>query len=258
MPQEIELSGGNMNAPVLAGGRVYKAVSPATPNIHALLGHVREKGLAWVPQSFGVDAQRNKHVLSFVEGTVLHDTPDWLWDRGLLVIIARRLRQWHDATLGFAPVNADWLLPTDGGDEVICHNDFAPYNWVFEGQTFVGLIDFDTCAPGSRLWDIAYTAYRIVPLMPSGSPREYGEVSPFAPEDMAARLGVFLEAYAGGDVEYRYRPGEVLAKLQLRLQALADWSERNGQESGNTDLLEHAKMYRLHRAWLGEHEAAFH
>ncbi len=252
MPQEVELSGGNMNKPVLVGGRVYKDISRATPNIHALLGYVRERGLSWVPQSFGVDAQRNKHVLSFLPGTVLHDTPDWLWDGDLLAGLARHLREWHDATLGFKPVNGDWLLQTDGGSEVICHNDFAPYNWVFEGHRFAGLIDFDTCAPGSRLWDIAYTAYRIVPLMPNGSPREYGEVSPFSPEEMATRLGLFLKAYASGDERLRYPPADVIVKLQDRLQALADWSERFGQQSGNADILEHARMYRLHRAWLGE------
>lgn len=246
-----------MNQPFLSGGRVYKDVSRATPNIHALLGHVREKGLAWVPQSFGVDAQRNKHALSFLPGTVLHDTPDWLWDEGLLADLARRLRQWHDATLGFKPVNGDWLLQTDGGDEVICHNDFAPYNWVFEGQTFVGLIDFDTCAPGSRLWDIAYTAYRIVPLMPFGPAEEFGEVSPFLPEEMAARLGLFLKAYASGDERLRYPFADLIAKLQDRLRALADWSERFGQQSGNAEIVGHARMYRLHGEWLRKHAAAF-
>ena len=48
--------------------------------------------------------------------------------------------------------------------EVICHNDFATYNLVFDGENVVGVIDWDFASPGPRLWDIAYLAYRIVPL----------------------------------------------------------------------------------------------
>ncbi len=44
----------------------------------------------------------------------------------------------------------------------------------------VGVIDFDLCAPGARLWDLAYTAYRYVPLMPGPEVEAaVGEKSPF-------------------------------------------------------------------------------
>jgi len=50
--------------------------------------------------------------------------------------------------------------------EVICHNDFAIYNIIFNHKKPVGIIDFDVAAPGPgpRLWDIAYTLYTCVPL----------------------------------------------------------------------------------------------
>ncbi len=50
--------------------------------------------------------------------------------------------------------------------EVICHNDFATYNIIFNHEKPVGIIDFDLAfaAPGPRLWDMAYTLYTCVPL----------------------------------------------------------------------------------------------
>lgn len=40
------LSGGNMNAPVKKGDRVYRQVTDGTPTIHRILQHVRGKGLS--------------------------------------------------------------------------------------------------------------------------------------------------------------------------------------------------------------------
>ena len=53
---------------------------------------------------------------------------------------------------------------------MICHNDYAPYNLVFRDGRLVGVIDFETAAPGPRAWDLAYLAYRLVPLAAPGNP----------------------------------------------------------------------------------------
>ena len=55
-------------------------------------------------------------------------------------------------------------MPGDLPAEVVCHNDFAPYNVVFGDDGPVGVIDWETAAPGARVWDVAYAAYRFVPL----------------------------------------------------------------------------------------------
>jgi aminoglycoside phosphotransferase (APT) family kinase protein len=53
--------------------------------------------------------------------------------------------------------------PRDGG--VVCHNDLSPDNTVYEpaGKPRA-FIDWDLAAPAPPLWDLAWAAYRFVPL----------------------------------------------------------------------------------------------
>jgi hypothetical protein len=249
LEDKIVLTGGNMNKLVLSNNTVYKDINPATNNIHKLLGYVRSKGIDWVPESYGII--NDKHALSFLPGNVIHDNPDWIWNKSILIQSAQKLRQWHDATIGFQPLDSNWLLSNDEEQEVICHNDFAPYNWVFNKENeLIGLIDFDTCNPGSRLWDIAYTAYRIVPLMPFDDINIYSEISPFNIGKMKERLSKFLEIYAGNDKDHFYSINTVINKVQKRLIKIATWSENEGHKNNNQELIGHAKMYRLHCEWL--------
>ncbi len=78
------------------------------------------------------------------------------------------LRQYHDATVDFERQGTDlWLneYPDPARHEVICHNDFAPYNFVYDGDGIpYAVIDYDLAGPGPRLKDIAYALYWMVPL----------------------------------------------------------------------------------------------
>lgn len=72
--------------------------------------------------------------------------------------------------------------------------------WMWTGRVLIdvaGAIDFDFCSPGSRIWGLAYTAYRFVPLMPGPDAGETvpGERSPFAGNRMQERLEKFLAVY---------------------------------------------------------------
>jgi hypothetical protein len=245
------LVGGNMNSPTLTNNLIYKEATAATNTIHELLNYVRSRGIDWVPESFGIDSD-GKHVLSYIEGVVPHDTPQWIWDDNILMDIAKRLRQWHDATVDFKFHQAQWLLKNDEAHEVICHNDFAPYNCVFQNEKFTGLIDFDTCSPGSRLWDIAYTVYRFIPLLPVDIIGSFHECSPFSEAVMNSRLVRFLEEYSCGDKEFLYDVKTVIKKVEKRLTALAKWSEEYGLQTQNKEILEHAKMYLLHAKWVND------
>jgi Ser/Thr protein kinase RdoA (MazF antagonist) len=78
--------------------------------------------------------------------------------------VARLIREFHDAAAEFTPPpGARWqaLIPADG-DEIIAHHDLAPWNLVIGDQW--AFIDWDTAAPGTRLWDLAYAIHGFVPL----------------------------------------------------------------------------------------------
>lgn len=208
--------------------------------------------MSWVPEPLGFDRQGNE-ILSFIEGEVPQDTPAWLWNETLLSEVARALRQFHDATADFACDNACWQLASREPHEVICHSDFAPYNTTFINGHFAGLIDFDTCAPGPRIWDIAYTAYRFVPLLPMPGEIDVpagSEYSPISREMQQARLHRFLDAYADKHQHLRYTVEAVLAQTAIRLDTLAEFSEAEAKRSQRAALSGHAQMYRAHAAWL--------
>jgi hypothetical protein len=132
-----------------------------------------------------------------------------------LVAVAELLRGLHDATLDFVPpAEARWMLtmPGDLPVVVVCHNDFAPYNVVFANGRPVGAIDWETAAPGARVWDVAYAAYRFVPLS-RGAPAELaGEAV------RARRLALFCEAYGLGASDREI----LLATAARRVAALRD------------------------------------
>ncbi len=247
---EEVLLGGNMNAPIRKDQLIYKEATAGSQNIHELLTYVRMRGIDWAPESLGINSE-GKHVLTYIEGEVPHDTPHWLWEEEILWEVARKLRQWHDATTEFDK-KGNWLLVNDEVPEVICHNDFAPYNCVFQDRKLVGVIDFDVCSPGSRLWDIAYTTYRFIPILPAQPIDASGDVSPFSYEMMLDRLEGFLREYSKGEAAYLYHIEEVLAKVVKRLRVLAEWSKNYGLQTKREELVRHAGMYEQHAAWLTE------
>lgn len=247
---EQALSGGNMGGAVRVGSTVRKPTKPQSATIRRLLAHVRAQGVTWVPEPLGTDEQ-GRDVWSFIAGEVVHDHPAWLWSTDILTTVAKRLRQWHDATASFERHRDDvWWWPGKLPAEVICHVDFAPYNHVFRNGAFVGAIDFDICYPGPRLWDLAYTAYRYVPLTPhvedpllDGS--TWGRTQ-FSPAQIDGRLHAFLDAYAGASANLRYPASALLGYLPPRLIAMADWCDRQD----NDDLRRNGVTYRVHAAWI--------
>jgi Ser/Thr protein kinase RdoA (MazF antagonist) len=85
--------------------------------------------------------------------------------------LGRLVRQLHDALHDFVPPpNATWqvAIPPDR-EELICHNDLAPWNLVRDRDRWV-FIDWDGAGPGSRLWDLAYVAQGFIPLWDGGDP----------------------------------------------------------------------------------------
>ncbi len=247
-PDEV-FTGGNMNGPVVRiGARVHRQAGPQALTIHRLLAHVRAQGVAWVPQAHGFDTE-GREVLDYIPGDVVHDHPEWLWDERNLAAAASALREWHDATVTFerTPEDVWWQAPLEP-QEVICHVDFAPYNHVFRDGRWVGAIDYDLCTPGPRVWDLAYTAYRYVPLTPHTADAvpdgdSWGR-SEFPHAEQRRRLALFCAAYGAVDGA-PVTPAEVLAAVPARLDAMADWCAIQDSDG----LQRNGVMYRAHARW---------
>ena len=236
-----ELAGGNMNAVVRDGGTVLRQAGPWTPTVHRFLDHLAAAGVDWVPRPLGIEGDRER--LSYIEGDVpLYPLPAWVWADAVLEDGAGRLRQLHDASVGFDAEGAVWQVPARLPSEVICHRDFAPHNLAFADGAIAGAIDFDFCSPGPRLWDIAYFATRIVPLTaetPEGAP---------GMDDARRRVELILRAY-GSDATW----DDVLRVAIHRLHDLAEFSIEKAEELGNPDLLRDAEGYVRDAAFLRDY-----
>ena len=110
------------------------------------------------------------------------------------------------------PAGGVWQWRAHEPAEVICHNDFAPYNLMFEGSELTGVIDFDVASPGPRVWDMGYTAYRFVPLTAPGNP----DVRFTGAAEQARRLERFCAAYG----DQRIEPHAVIAAAAAKLREL--------------------------------------
>ena len=235
MSIEERLSGGNDGVTTRQGDRVYRTAGPWTPGVQRLMRRLREAGLGWAPEPLGIDG-RGREIVQFIPGTVPnYPLPEYVWHEQTLADAARMLRQLHDATAGYRDPEALWRQPVHEPVEVICHNDVAPYNMVFRDGRIVGMIDFDMASPGSRLWDLAYLAYRLAPL----SAPENVEAGPFGTDAQVERLRRLVEAYG-----MPFPVVDVLRTAQERLQDLAQYSDEAAVRNGNPDLHEHAALYR--------------
>jgi hypothetical protein len=217
MHEEV-LSGGNMTAVVRVGDTVRRAAGPWTPTVHAFMRHLRASGFTAVPEPLGID-DRGREILSFLPGaTASYPLPEFAWSDATLAAVARFLRAFHDASLGFVPPPAGrWQWAAHEPAEVVCHNDFAPYNLLFQDGQLTGVIDLDLASPGPRAWDMAYTAYRFAPLTDPANPD-----APFrGVEDQSRRLAAFCAAYGDPAIE----PSDVLQSAAAKLHELVAFIE---------------------------------
>lgn len=248
----MRLEGGNVSEVVRRGDRVHRTAGPWTATVHDLLRYARRNGVSWIPEPFGLDEQGGE-VLEFLPGEVPHAMPPWVWSDAVLQDVGQALRQWHDAVAAFPREGAVWNFPAVEPAETICHNDFAPYNCVFREGRLSGVIDFDFCAPGPRVRDLAWAAYRFVPLQPTpDDPVEdgAGERSPFPIASMHRRLDLFLDAYGQGDDRLRPRTRGFLVAVADRLEEVARWTGEHAAANPGSPLAGHARMYLAHTRWL--------
>jgi Ser/Thr protein kinase RdoA (MazF antagonist) len=185
---ETPLGGGNMTSGIVrVGDTVRRPAGPWTPAVHALLAHLHAAGFDGAPRPLGLD-EHGREVLTFIPGLpVWPDRFGLLDDDGQLRRVARLIRDFHDAVTGFCPPpGARWQALTPApGDEIIAHHDLAPWNLI-AGDRQWAFIDWDTAAPGTRLWDLAYAMHGFAPLSADPAYRR---------GDAGRRLRVIADAY---------------------------------------------------------------
>jgi hypothetical protein len=222
--EPIRLPGGNVAPVYRVGDTVRRATGPWTPAVHALLRHLEHSGFDGAPRVLGIDSE-GRETLSFIEGFVPYapEIPAEIWSDEALTSAARLVRAYHDAERSFEQrSDAQWRIcpgaPTSG--EIVCHNDIAPWNTVYRSGLPVALIDWDFAAPAPALWDIAYAAWRFVPLYYDGVPGSRREADA---DECARRLRLFCDAYGLDD-----RSG-LLDAIRERQQVMYDtvriWGE---------------------------------
>jgi hypothetical protein len=196
---EIEvLRGGaaNEGAVVRVGAHVLRPANLHSTAVHALLRHVRDQGFAGAPEVVGFE-EDGRERLVFVPGDVpLPPFPTWWLPDPVLASMARLLRRFHDATVGFVPApDATWSHelrdPAPGRDPVLCHNDVCPENVVYRSARAVALIGFEFAAPGRREWDLGAMVMMCAPLDPPDNAAQFGLES----RDPVRRARVAADGY---------------------------------------------------------------
>ncbi|MBA2711163.1 MAG: aminoglycoside phosphotransferase family protein [Tatlockia sp.] len=223
------LEGGRRNQIIRIGDCVHRPIGPWTTQIHKFLYHLREKGFYSAPKPLGFD-EDGREILSFIEGNVSnYPLSADACSISALISSAHLLRNFHEASTSFlAGFTSDeklWQLPARQPQELICHGDFAPYNVVLNRDKAIGIIDFDTCHPGPRTWDIAYALYRWSPFTNPNNKDGFGTI-----DEQILRADLFCKAY-GLSNEQRAEAANLIIE---RLQVLVDFLLTQAQK-GNSD-----------------------
>lgn len=245
--KEVPILGG-VTEVVRVGETIRRTMGPWSPSVHHLLRHLERQGFDGAPRALGVDEQ-GREVLTYLPGQVGgYPLPQPLWSMAALEAAARLLRRFHDATVSYVPPDgAVWQMadPDAGRHEVICHNDAAPHNTVYVDGLPCAFIDFDTAGPGPRVRDLAYAAYRFVPLAADAHARTLGYDRP---GDVTARLCRFCDAYGFED------RASLIDAVEERLEELVAWilaRSAAGDPAYRRHLAAgHADLYRADIAFL--------
>jgi Ser/Thr protein kinase RdoA (MazF antagonist) len=203
---EQPLSGGNASGAVVrVGETVRKPWTTSTPSVVAFVDHLRLAGVD-APAPLGRD-DAGRQVQEFVAGTPAIDLLPL--SESDLRRVGAMVRAIHDASATCrAPDDAVWetAIPAPG-DEILCHNDLAPWN-LLVGDRWL-FIDWDAAAPSTRAWDLAYAAQSFTLFAADRDPNR-------AAVDLAALVG----GYRADDDLRKVLPDSMAARTAAMVDLL--------------------------------------
>ncbi len=174
MRGEVQLKGGRVTEGVVrVGDTVRRPCGPHSPFVHELLRHLEAVSFPYAPRFLGIDSEQ-REILSYIDGQVPANL-GWYSDSQVHAA-AEIVRIFHEATAGTS---------LSGEQQVVCHGDLSPCNFVFQSNAPICLIDFDGAFPGPRRIDIGYAVWLWLDI---GNP----ELDPY---ETGQRIAVFLEGY---------------------------------------------------------------
>ncbi len=205
----------------------------------AFMTAVREAGVD-VPAPLGRD-EHGRAMFEYVPGQLALDADPLSRDE--LHRVGALVRSIHDASESFVPPpDAHWMtaIPTPG-DDLVCHNDLAPWNLLI-GERWV-FIDWDAAAPSTRLWDLAYAAQAFTLSDPGRDP-----------DSAACDLAAFIDGYGADAALRRALPATMVQRTDAMLALLAD-SHENGVEPWSSMFVEgHGAHWGAVSTYVRRHE----
>ena len=221
MNDEVPLSGGWVTTDVMrVGDTVRRPQSSNAAFVHRLLRDLEEIGFDASPRLLGID-DVGREILNHMEGDVPTDCGAVVWEDAQLRAAAQLLRQYHDATARSS---------LRGEAEVVCHNDFGPWNLVWREGLPIAIIDFDNAAPGSRIDDLGYAAWKHLNL---------GLIE-LTVAEQSRRLAALVHAY-GAHVDDELRLA--IERAQDRMSELIERSTDPGRDAALSQI-------RAEQSWL--------
>jgi Ser/Thr protein kinase RdoA (MazF antagonist) len=242
---EIPLAGGNVAARVVrVGATVRKPATPATPAVEAVLRHLERVGFTGAPRALGRDEQ-GRQVLEYVEGPLAHASPPMT--AAGLGRVGRLVRNLHEALDSFqAPADARWEVAiAPDREDLVCHHDLAPWNLVLGTKRWV-FIDWDGAGPGSRLWDLAYTAQSFTPLQAGGEPARD-----------ASRLRALVDGYGADQAQRQLLPALIAAHTRGMFDLLVDGARTGRQPWARLHAEGHAEHWGPAADYVADHADTF-
>lgn len=238
---EQVLTGGNASDDVVrVGSTVRKPWTNATPSVIEFMSSLRAAGLD-VPAALGRDEQ-GRQIIEFIPGTPAIDAEPLT--HAELSRVGAMVRTIHDASAPFVPASdAAWevLIPAPT-QELICHNDLAPWNLILgERWTF---IDWDGAGPSTRLWDLAYAAQAFTLSDAARDPRR-----------SARSLAAFVDGYEADRSLRAELPAAMHRRAAAMHQLLRSSHESGRQPWGSMYVQGHGTHWREAALYVARHQA---